>query len=477
MLTGDTAESRLRFGYKQCDIMYSTKETGENIMQKMWDFFENLNEFVYASDIDTNELIYMNKKAREIYGVYSEKEYVGRKCYELLQGCNTPCSICNNQDLVPGQFKEWYYYSPILQKYLSLKDTMIEEDGRRCRIEIAIDVSMQENQRNVIQSYQNLETFANEGLRIALQAPTPDKGLDIVLEYIGKALKGERTYIFEQNETGGDDNTYEWVASGIRPEKENLQNLPAEVCANWYRNFREDKNIIIEDLEDIREEDPLQYENLKRQEIQSLVVVPLYDENKIIGFYGVDNPHVDSLDYAQNMLQIMGHFIISSLKRRNLLRELRTMSYLDQLTRLGNRFALEKFVENLNSEESIGVVYCDITGLKHVNDTEGHEAGDRLILRSGECLKKAFGAYGLFRVGGDELLALCPGIEEKVFEEYVVTMKKDMSQYSVNMALGTAWQKNVASDFERLLSESERRMYEDKAAYYRSVGKDRRQGR
>ena len=134
-------------------------------------------------------------------------------------------------------------------------------------------------------------------------------------------------------------------------------------------------------------------------------------------------------------------------------------------------------MENLNSEESIGVVYCDITGLKHVNDTEGHEAGDRLILRSGECLKKAFGAYGLFRVGGDELLALCPGIEEKVFEEYVVTMKKDMSQYSVNMALGTAWQKNVASDFEKLLSESERRMYEDKAAYYRSVGKARRQGR
>lgn len=61
-----------------------------------------------------------------------------------------------------------------------------------------------------------------------------------------------------------DVDTHEWVANGITPEKDNLQNLPPEICANWYRQFCEDKNIIIEDLEDIRESDPLQYDNLKR---------------------------------------------------------------------------------------------------------------------------------------------------------------------------------------------------------------------
>lgn len=89
---------------------------------------------------------------------------------------------------------------------------------------------------------------------------------------------------------GNDDNTYEWVANGIGPEKDNLQNVPAEVCENWYRNFREGKNIIIGNLENIRESDPLQYENLKQQNISTLVVVPLYEGQKIIGFYGVDNP-------------------------------------------------------------------------------------------------------------------------------------------------------------------------------------------
>ena len=113
----------------------------------------------------------------------------------------------------------------------------------------------------------------------------------------------------------------------MAPEKENLQNVPPEVCASWYRNFSVGRHIVIGDLEDIRETDPLQYENLKRQGIHSLVVVPLYDGEEIIGFYGVDNPPVKSLEYASNMLQTAAYFIVSSLKRRNLVRELQKRSY------------------------------------------------------------------------------------------------------------------------------------------------------
>ncbi len=182
-------------------------------------------------------------------------------------------------------------------------------------------------QHSDIQSVQNLESIINEGLRVALLEETPDQSLDVLLEHLGKALNGERTYIFEQNESGGDDNTYEWTADGVKPEKENLQNVPPEVCASWYRNFGIGKHIVIESLEDIRETNPLQYENLKRQSVHSLVVIPLYDGKKLIGFYGVDNPPVNSLEYASNMLQTAAYFIVSSLKRRNLVRELQKRSY------------------------------------------------------------------------------------------------------------------------------------------------------
>ncbi len=182
-------------------------------------------------------------------------------------------------------------------------------------------------QQSGMQSVQNLETVINEGLRVAMLAETPDQSLDVLLKHLGMALDGERTYIFEQNASGCDDNTYEWVANGVEPEKENLQNVPPEVCASWYRNFNIGRHIVIKNVEDIRETEPLQYENLKRQNICSLVVVPLYNGEKIIGFYGVDNPPAKSLEYASNMLQTAAYFIVSCLKQRNLVRELQKRSY------------------------------------------------------------------------------------------------------------------------------------------------------
>ncbi len=182
-------------------------------------------------------------------------------------------------------------------------------------------------QQSSVQNVQNLETIINEGLRVALMEETPDQSLEVLLEHLGKALNGERTYIFEQNEFGGDDNTYEWVADGVEPEKKSLQNVSPEVCASWYQRFSVGRHIVIENLEELRETSPLQYKILKRQSIHSLVVVPLYDGKKLIGFYGVDNPPVKSLEYASNMLQTAAYFIVSSLKRRNLVRELEKRSY------------------------------------------------------------------------------------------------------------------------------------------------------
>lgn len=90
------------------------------------------------------------------------------------------------------------------------------------------------------------------------------KGTSFGVLFIREKEKYMRTYIFEKNERGGDDNTYEWVAPGVEPQKDILQDLPAEVCARWYERFCENKHIVIRDLEDIRDKDPLQYENIDR---------------------------------------------------------------------------------------------------------------------------------------------------------------------------------------------------------------------
>lgn len=96
-------------------------------MEKIWEFFENINEYVYVADMDTYELVYMNKKTLATYGYTSLEQIVGKKCYEVLQGCSEACTICNNTKLMPKQFREWEYYNPYLKKSFAIKDSMIQE--------------------------------------------------------------------------------------------------------------------------------------------------------------------------------------------------------------------------------------------------------------------------------------------------------------------------------------------------------------
>jgi len=80
----------------------------------------------------------------------------------------------------------------------------------------------------------------------------------------------------------------------------------------------------------------------------------------------------------------------------------------------------------------------------------------------------------VFRIGGDELLALCSQIEQDVLEERIRLLKKLMEENTVNMAVGMIWQDEATTELDILLQETEKRMYADKAEYYRKNGIERR---
>ena len=150
------------------------------------------------------------------------------------------------------------------------------------------------------------------------------------------------------------------------------------------------------------------------------------------------------------------------------------MSLFDQLTKLGNRHALDAYIANILKNSNLGVVYCDITGLKMTNDTLGHKMGDELICRAFESLKSVLGDYRLFRIGGDELLALCVDIEEDTLQDRVALLRENVAQNSVNLAVGVVWEAQYGDNLQHLMSEAERLMYKEKSEYYQRMGIDRR---
>ena len=62
-------------------------------------------------------------------------------------------------------------------------------------------------------------------------SPDPNVALDRLLAFIGQRFGCERTYIFEENANGNFDNTHEWCADGVIPQKNSLQGEGGEGLA------------------------------------------------------------------------------------------------------------------------------------------------------------------------------------------------------------------------------------------------------
>ena len=93
-----------------------------------------------------------------------------------------------------------------------------------------------------------------------------------ILKSVGKYTAADRAYIFEWSSEKKESfkNTFEWCASGIEPQIQNLQKVPVCLMQNWVETFIQKKNIIIYDLEEIAEETPQEYEILKPQNMVSM---------------------------------------------------------------------------------------------------------------------------------------------------------------------------------------------------------------
>ena len=92
-------------------------------------------------------------------------------------------------------------------------------------------------------------------------------------------------------------------------------------------------------------------------------------------------------------------------------RRLREMAFHDQLTGLPNRTALAELADGLDrgSGRALVVAYVDLDGFKPVNDTYGHDTGDRVLCEVADRIAAALlPGERVFRLGGDEFLVVCP---------------------------------------------------------------------
>lgn len=157
---------------------------------------------------------------------------------------------------------------------------------------------------------------------------------------------------------------------------------------------------------------------------------------------------------------------------------------IDELTGCFNRRTYKKDIDGISIASEFVYAALDVNGLKSINDTLGHVAGDELIQGAAECMKRCFGSYGrVYRIGGDEFASILFVDEEKAkkiekdFEEEVRNWSGMMVD-GISISCGYVYSREKRwTSFEEISDAADIRMYEAKEKYYSVAGRDRRRHR
>lgn len=426
---------------------------------------DQIDEIIYIADLESYELLYLNRIGRERFGEPAPRV----KCYEFLQGEEKPCKFCTNGELSHLQDKRitWVRQHSAAGNML-LHDSIIDYEGRPCRMEVAIDVNRYVDELNTAQSNLAAEKKLTACIENLVMNDDFTAAINSMLNTIIEHYNADRAYIFEFDwEKNVTRNTYEVCREGVTPEIDNLQNLPIAVVAVWVNTFLngEKKITVIEDVDALKD-DParrIEYDCLHPQGIKSLITVPIFTDGKLHGFLGVDNPHAH-MD-APELLSQVTYIAANELQKRMLTETLTKKSYQDLLTGLNNRLAYDEMLEQLCGKEfPVGVGFLDLNGLKWVNDNLGHDMGNKAIHKVCAILEEYFPKNTLYRISGDEFVILWPEVDYQVFMDAAENLRTALSDEGNIAAFGFVWGKE--EDTGIAVRKAEKAMQTAKKKFY-----------
>ncbi|HHN8285033.1 TPA: diguanylate cyclase domain-containing protein [Clostridioides difficile] len=412
---------------KQEELSDMEKESTENFKWMMSEYAGN----VYISDMDTYELLYLNKHSCNTLQA-SANELIGRKCYEVIQGRTSPCPFCTNSYLKKDDTYEWEFYNKKLKRTFIIKDRMLNWQGRRVRIELSYD--MYSAEYKLAKKDQERESIlktipagmvrldARDYLTIFWCNDIFLNMIEYTKEQFAEELNNQCGYLFSED--------YKRSKKLAQDLKESGDNIVFE--AKIYTRSREER-------------------------IWTVTLCYISGE--------------DSWDGIPSFYSIG----IDITKERKQIEKLQHISEKDALTGIYNRAETERqikkyFEKNLNVMGALFMI--DTDNFKQINDTEGHMIGDIVLTEMASGMKKIMRDSDVVgRIGGDEFTIFMKNISsvkdaEKKAEELLYMFRhlfqKEKSFLKVTCSIGIAIYPKDGTTFKEIYARADKALYQAK---------------
>ena len=225
------------------------------------------------------------------------------------------------------------------------------------------------------------------------------------------------------------------------------------------------------DFQVVAERNPIWYNSLMNAGVRNIALFPLKAHNEHLGYMWAAFFEEERSAKIKEILELTTFVLSSEIENYLMMEKLRELGSMDMLTGVMNRNEMNNYVDSLRnlpdgSRKSVGILFNDLNGLKKINDTQGHEGGDRLLKNAACALRELFEIQSIFRAGGDEFVVILTDVTKEQIEEKARELCEAAGHYpDVSFATGFGFEEDC-KDVRRALAQADERMYEEKRKYY-----------
>ncbi|MEA1964600.1 MAG: PAS domain S-box protein, partial [Candidatus Aerophobetes bacterium] len=439
-------------------------ETTKKSEERFRDLFENANDAIWTADLK-GKYMTVNNLFEKLLG-FKKKELIGKKSIYLVAPESRKESIENYKKTLAGESAEYeaIFLNKKGERRIHLERIRpLREEGKIIGVQgIGRDITERKQNERLQQVLYNISKATNSPISLKQLYRTIHQELSTIIDttnfYI--ALVDEEKIFFPYNI----DNTKPIHL----PRTINHNSLVAQL-------IRMGKSIFVNKemikgkkfMEEFKE-----WFGMLRK---VWLGVPLKIEDKTIGAMVVQsytNPNLYSKKDIK-LLEFVSSQVARAIERKRTEERIKHLSFHDALTGLYNRAYFEEELKRLNTPRyyPLSIISIDVNGLKVVNDTFGHDQGDKLLQHLASLLASISRKGDIIaRVGGDEFAILLPSTSFQATLDFCekrirkVCLEDDIkpAYLRVNLALGYITQEGEYKDIKDLLKEADRKMYQDK---------------